>query len=142
MAQAQIALKVVINNSADEANALKRQDLIRDIGRGIGNNAAHEIAHQFLGSCCSIDALTSNDPNAAATYNNGEASGDPNPDIVNSDPAPFTGFGKDGIPIHWESTTQQALQACLAYLTIEYSAYEFSKVVPVLTELAVQAGIR
>jgi hypothetical protein len=30
----------------------------------------------------------------------------------------------------------------LAYLSIEYSAYEFSKVVPVQTEPAVQAGIR
>lgn len=62
-----------------------------------------------------MDAMTSVDSNAAATYNNGDADADPNPNVANSDPAPYTGFGKDGkTPIHWENTTRQALQACLA----------------------------
>jgi hypothetical protein len=50
----------------------------------------------------------------AGTYNNGDDDGDPNPQITNSDPAPYTGYGKDGKPIHWETTTQQALTKCLA----------------------------
>lgn len=107
MEQAQLALQVVINNAQDESKALQRQDLFQAIGRGIGNTAAHEIAHQFLGRCCSMDVLTSADPQSAATYNNGDADGDPNPQVTNSDPAAYTGYGKDGkSPIHWESTSQ------------------------------------
>jgi N-acetylneuraminic acid mutarotase len=114
MEQAQAALQIVINNAQDEANALTRQDLIQAIGRGIGNNAAHEIAHQFLAKCCSMDALTSADPNSAATYNNGDANGSPDPQVTNSDPAPYTGYGKDKTTrIHWEHTTLQALDVCL-----------------------------
>jgi hypothetical protein len=114
MEEAQVALQVVINNAQDESTALARQDLIQAIGRGIGNNAAHEIAHQFLIKCCSMDVTTSQDPNSAATYNNGDADGDPSPQVVDSDPAPYTGYGKDGkTPIHWESTTQNALAKCL-----------------------------
>lgn len=114
MKEAQAALQVVINNAQDEAVALGRQDLIEAIGRGIGNNAAHEIAHQFLIRCCSMDVLTSKDPNAAATYNNGDSDGTPNPQVADSDPAPYTGFGKDGkTSIHWESTTKDALTKCL-----------------------------
>jgi hypothetical protein len=115
MEEAQNALQVVINNPQDEARALRRQDLIQAIGRGIGNNAAHEIAHQFLGECCSMDVMTSKDANSAATYNNGDADGDPHPQVVNSDPAPYTGYGKDNAtPIHWEDTTQQALNKCIS----------------------------
>lgn len=115
MEEAQVALQVQINNSRDEAKALKRQDLIQAIGRGMGNTAAHEIAHQFLILCCSMDATISADPNAAATYNQGDADGDPSPNVPDSDPATYTGFGKDGkTAIHWESTTQQGLTRCLA----------------------------
>jgi hypothetical protein len=113
MEQAQRALQVAINNAQDETNALKRQDLIQAIGRGIGNNAAHEIAHQFLIKCCSMDVLTSDDPASAGTYNNGDADGDPNPQIINSDPAPYTGYGKSGKPIFWEDSTKKALGNCL-----------------------------
>jgi hypothetical protein len=113
MEQAQVALQVVVTNAQDESTALKRQDLIQAIGRGIGNNAAHEIAHQFLILCCSMDALISNDPGAAGTYNNGEADGDPNPKIINSDPAPYTGFGKSGKAIFWEDATKTGLGKCL-----------------------------
>ncbi|MGA8872804.1 MAG: SBBP repeat-containing protein, partial [Candidatus Acidiferrales bacterium] len=114
MEQAQIALQVNINNAQDESNALMRQDLIQAMGRGIGNTAAHEVAHQFLGLCCSMDVFTSADPQAAATYNNGDGDGNPDPSIPNSDPAPYTGYGKDGkTAIHWEDSTDKALTACL-----------------------------
>jgi hypothetical protein len=115
MEEAQVALQVVINNAQDEATALGRQDLINAIGRGTGNTAAHEIAHQFLALCCSMDVLTSQDPDAAATYNNVDADADPSPQVPDSDPAPYTGYGKDGkTAIHWENTTKQALTKCLA----------------------------
>ncbi len=113
MEQAQVALQVAINNTQDETNALHRQDLIQAIGRGIGNTSAHEIAHQFLIKCCSMDVFTSDDPASAGTYNNGDADGDPNPQIINSDPAPYTGYGKSGKPIFWEDSTKKALGNCL-----------------------------
>jgi hypothetical protein len=113
MEQAQWALQISINTAQDESNALTRQDLIQAIGRGIGNTAAHEIAHQFLLLCCSMDVLISDDSDAAGTYNNGSADGDANPLVINSDPAPYTGYGKDGTPIHWENSTKSALDKCL-----------------------------
>jgi hypothetical protein len=114
MEQAQFALQVVINNAQDETAALANQALIQAIGRGVGSNSAHEIAHQFLSACCSMDALTSKDSNAAGTYNNGDADGDPSPNVVNSDPSPYTGYAKDKItPIQWEADTLNALNACI-----------------------------
>jgi hypothetical protein len=121
--QAQNALQVMIHNAAEEASALANPDLIRAIGRGIGNNSAHEIAHQFLVLCCGMDALTSVDPNSAATYNNGDVEGDPSPAVVDSDPAPYTGYGKDKkTPIHWEDNTKKALNACLSTNYVNYGA--------------------
>jgi hypothetical protein len=64
METAQEALHVTINNAQDESVALTRNDLIQSIGRGIGNNGAHEIAHQLLILCCSMEVLISADPNA------------------------------------------------------------------------------
>ena len=48
MEQAQWALPIVLNTSQDVQNALGRADLMKAIGAGIGNNAAHEIGHQFF----------------------------------------------------------------------------------------------
>jgi hypothetical protein len=114
MKEAQEALQVVIRNAQDEKAALNNLKLIQAIGRGIGSTAAHEIAHQFLAKCCSMDVLISDDVNAAGTYNNGDADGDPSPQVVDSDPSPYTGYWKDGTtPIKWESTTKAALTKCL-----------------------------
>jgi hypothetical protein len=55
MLQAQWALNVVINSPQDLTRALKRADLIAAIGAGIGNNAAHEIAHQFFQDTSGMD---------------------------------------------------------------------------------------
>ena len=115
MEEAQIALQVIINNAQDETNALARQDLIQAIGRGIGNNAAHEIAHQFLAKCCSMDAMTSADPNSAATYNNGDANGSLTLTTRTAIPRPILVMGKyNTTRIHLgEGTTLQALDQCL-----------------------------
>jgi hypothetical protein len=48
MEMAQFALPIVLNTVQDTQNALSRIDLMRAIGAGIGNTAAHEIAHQFF----------------------------------------------------------------------------------------------
>lgn len=112
-----------INNAQDEAAALKQQSLIQAIARAIGNISAHEIAHQYLSECCSMDAKTSDDPAAGGTYNNGiKAGGTPtffdpnhpnNPYDPNSDLADYTGYGVDGQQIHWENSTKAKLAVCL-----------------------------
>jgi hypothetical protein len=90
MLEAQKALNIVINSAQDEAIAIGRTDLIDAIGRGIGNIAAHELAHQFLIKCCDMDsnpfiATNSNpdptqaDLNARGAYNAGGFSGKQDP---------------------------------------------------------------
>ena len=131
MKNAQFAVQARITNAQDEAVQVLRPDLIQAIGRGVGDTAAHEIAHQFLGPCCSMDVLTSADPNAAATYNNGSEDGDSRPTCspqlnhdcspVNSEPATYTGFGKDGrTAIHWEDTTRRVLHRCIGSGWVDY----------------------
>jgi hypothetical protein len=115
MKNAQWALPVSITNAQEETSALGRQDLIQAIGRGIGSHAAHEAAHLFLGACCRMDAvITTTDQGAAATYNHGNADGDLSPQTIDSDPAPYTGFGKNGTAIHWETDPEQKLTQCLS----------------------------
>jgi hypothetical protein len=104
----QAPYNVVINNAQDETNALQqRTDYIRAIGRAIGNNAAHEIAHQFLFSCCDMDADPGTDPNAKGTYNaKGSAPID--------DPTFWTGYWPNPlIYLHWESPALSGLGQCL-----------------------------
>jgi hypothetical protein len=122
MKNTQFALGLTINNGQDEAAALRQESLIQAIGRATGNISAHEIAHQFIGLCCGMDAHTSDDPAAGGTYNNGiKAGGTPtffdpnhpnNPYDPNSDLADYTGYGVDGKSIHWEDSVKQKLTAC------------------------------
>lgn len=109
MQEGQEALNIVINNAQDEAAALARPDLIEAIGRAIGNTAAHEVAHQFLLSCCDMDssptvATNSNpdntqpDPNARGTYNAGGS-------LPAEDPSFWLGYWPNPkIILHWENT--------------------------------------
>ena len=108
MQNAQSALKVVINNAQDENAALSNPALIQAIGRGIGNIATHEIAHQFLALCCTMDADPADDPNARGAYNAGSCSGI-------TDPSPWLGFWPNPkIELHWEQPAFDALSQCLA----------------------------
>jgi hypothetical protein len=109
MEQAQTALNISITNAQTEAAALQQTALMDAIGMGIGNTAAHEIAHQFLKHCCSMDANPSTDPNAKGTYN---ATGC----TAAADPTPWTGYwpGPPKIYIHWEAPTLTGLTQCLA----------------------------
>jgi len=82
--------------------------LIDAIGRGIGNTAAHEVAHQFLLQCCEMDALPNDkyfsnanpdepDPGARGAYNAGDFSG-------KNDPSFWTGhWPSPRIGLHWEN---------------------------------------
>jgi hypothetical protein len=95
MEQAQWALPIVLNTAQDVQNALGRADLMKAIGTGIGNNAAHEIAHQFLLELYGMD------DNSKNTYN-GQG--------CNGATASWTyGIGS----IQWESVTANALKNAL-----------------------------
>jgi hypothetical protein len=65
MEWAQWNLPVVLVTAEDAQAALSRADLMKAIGAGIGNNAAHELAHQFLLSAYGMDDNSSNTYNGA-----------------------------------------------------------------------------
>jgi outer membrane protein assembly factor BamB len=107
MENAQVALRVTINNAEDESAALRRFDLLQAIGRGIGVTTAHEIAHHFLFACCSMDADPATDPLARGTYNATGCS-------ASTDPSPWTGFWPNPIiKLHWEPPALRGLNECL-----------------------------
>jgi len=112
--QAQKALGIHPQNAEEMAIASQRRDLMESIGRGVGAIAAHEIAHQFLNKCCGMDLYTHEDSNAAATYNNASEDGDPSEQNIDSEPATYTGYGKDGTLIHWQNITRNVLNLCLS----------------------------
>ena len=90
MEQAQWALPIVLNTSQDVQNALGRADLMKAIGAGIGNNAAHEIGHQFFLKGYGMDDGSTN------TYNGQGCEGATAPWVY--------GLG----PIQWEDVTASA----------------------------------
>jgi hypothetical protein len=69
-----------------------------------------------VSQCCGMDADPVADPNSQGTYNEGgSCDGDPSTTVEKSDPAPWTGFWKDGkTPIHWEDNAAKGLQNCLS----------------------------
>ena len=75
MEMAQWALPITIMTAPQLQQALLRVDLMKAIGTGIGNNAAHEIAHQFFKD--KIAAAL--DDNSSNTYNGAECFGDKAP---------------------------------------------------------------
>jgi len=108
MENAQGAYQVPINNAQDKATALNRTDLIQAIGRGIGNTAAHEIAHHFLFLCCDMDADPQTDPAARGTFNATGCN-------ASTDPSPWTDYWPTPrINMHWEPPALQALSQCLS----------------------------
>jgi hypothetical protein len=119
MKEAQDAYHIVINSAQDEISALHRLDLMQAIGRGIGFTAAHEIAHHFLFSCCTMDADPLNpsvqnpnpeqlDPDARGAFNATGCSG-------SLDPSPWTGYWPSPkIDLHWERPALDALGQCLS----------------------------
>jgi hypothetical protein len=107
MLNAQDALQITITNAATEASALQNPNLIQAIGRGIGNVAAHEIAHQFLVLCCDMDANPTTDANARGAYNAGGCT-------ASVDPSPWLGYWPSPkLGLHWETPALQGLDSCL-----------------------------
>jgi hypothetical protein len=86
MEQAQYALAV--------QTGTPNNSLLRAIGTGIGNNAAHEVGHQLR--------LKGMDDSSVGTYNAGECSGA-------ADPSIYTGVTPQGNPIKWEDQSAQSL---------------------------------
>jgi hypothetical protein len=95
MERAQWALPILLNTAQDVQNALGRADLMKAIGAGVGNNAAHELAHQFLLSSSGMDDTSKN------TYNGRDCDGDTAPWVY--------GIGAIG----WETVTNGVLQKAL-----------------------------
>ncbi len=91
MEEAQWALPIVLATPADVQSALSRPDLMNAIGTGIGDNAAHEIGHQFFGS-----TGYGMDDGSSHTYNGQGCGGQQSPWVY--------GIGA----IDWESVTVQA----------------------------------
>lgn len=95
MQQAQWALPIELTTAQDVTNALNNRSLMKAIGSGIGNNAAHEMAHQFLLGASGMDDSSTN------TYNGLACEGDT--------AAWVYGIG----PIQWEEVTATALKNAL-----------------------------
>ncbi len=79
-------------------------NLVEAVGEGVGNNAAHEIAHQlsntFLSSGKIIHGMDLDD-SSHDTYNASDCHGAT---------APWVYTGSDGTsPIHWESDADRSL---------------------------------
>jgi len=107
MGTAQSALQIPITDARSETRALNGTALLQAIGRGVGNFAAHEIAHHFLGDCCHMDISPDDDPEARATYNAGRCS-------AAADPSPWKGFWPNPkIYLHWEAPALRPLNKCL-----------------------------
>lgn len=73
-------------------------DIAIATGMGMGNNAAHEVAHQLK-----VGGLHDGSLN---TYNGAECNGTTNPWV-------YTSYGPDQVPIHWGATSDQNLKRLL-----------------------------
>ena len=95
MEQSQWALTIMLQSSQDVQSALGNAKLISAIGSGIGNNAAHELAHQFVLQRSGMDDSSTN------THNGFNCSGSTAPWVY--------GVGS----IQWEDVTAKALAQAL-----------------------------
>jgi len=98
MEMAQFALPIALITAQDVQDALRRADLMKAIGAGIGNTAAHEVGHQFFWEKYGME------DSSISTYN-GAPGCDPR-----TAGGHFYGFG----PISWEDVTAAAWKTRLA----------------------------
>ena len=98
MMQAQHA----VNVTTATPTPTQLETLVKAIGEGIGNNAAHEIGHQLVNAFTRAQKIVAGadmDDGSVDTYNGSSC----------ADPAVFTGVGTDGLtPIHWSSNADQS----------------------------------
>jgi hypothetical protein len=92
MEMAQFALPVTLITPQDVQNALTNLSLMRAIGTGIGNTAAHEIGHQFFLLANGMEDSSTN------TYNG----------TAGCDPRAAGGYNYGFGPIQWENVTADA----------------------------------
>lgn len=78
--------------------------VLKATGEGIGNTAAHEIAHQFLSNTCGMNDQGSD----LGAYDAGSAD-------AGSDPSMYTGVGPNGQPLHWSHNTAICLVNRILY---------------------------
>jgi hypothetical protein len=94
--EAQYALNETAGNPTPE--------LLAALGQGIGNNAAHEIAHELVNAGSTsgkIVNLMDLDDSSQDTYNGADCSGSNAPWV-------YTGTS-GGVPIHWEKDAATSL---------------------------------
>jgi hypothetical protein len=97
MEMAQFALPITLITAQDVQNALARPDLMKAIGTGIGNTAAHEIGHQFF-----LDRNGMEDA-STGTYNG----------AAGCDPRTAGGYDYGFGTITWEAVTFNAWKSAL-----------------------------
>jgi hypothetical protein len=104
------------NNMSDAQYAVNQTNgnptgtLLQAIGEGIGNNAAHEIAHQLKNLFSRFPVVNGMgmDDSSIDTYNGSGCDGSKQPWV-------YTGFGTDAnkTPIHWGDAADQSLMNIL-----------------------------
>jgi hypothetical protein len=102
MEQAQWALKN--GNLTNSLGVFVNDSLIRAIGTGIGNNAAHEFGHQF-----NIVGMDDPPSGPSGTFNGGDCGGDDNPLIYTTKKA----SSSDGSTIQWREDARKSLRKAL-----------------------------
>jgi len=88
LTEAQFALNLEDTNLSQNTGSPSFASLLKAIGEGIGNTAAHEIGHQFLDNLCGMN----DNPNLLGVYNGGSAD-------AGNDPSMYTGIGPNGQPL-------------------------------------------
>jgi hypothetical protein len=82
-------------HAINETNGMPTPELLRAIGEGIGNNAAHEVGHQLVNRFAQSGKIVSGidmDDTSTDTYNGGSCDGSQAPWV-------FTGVGANGTSI-------------------------------------------
>jgi hypothetical protein len=104
LTQAQFALNLQDTDLSATTSSPNFTGVLRAAGEGIGNTAAHEIAHQFLDMLCGM----TDDPNRVGVYDGGSADS-------GNDPSMYTGVGPNGQAIHWSRDTAICLVNKILY---------------------------
>ncbi len=105
LTQAQFALTLEDVDLSSATSSSSFVQVLLATGEGIGNTAAHEIAHQYLANTCGMN----DDPRKTGVYDGGSAD-------AGSDPSMYTGAGPNGQPLHWSGDTAK----CLAQKLLTY----------------------
>jgi hypothetical protein len=98
LTQAQFALNLQDTELSLTPSSPLFATVLQSTGRGLGNTAAHELAHQVLDVLCGMN----DSPGKVGVYDGGSAD-------AGIDPSMYTGVTLDGQPIHWSGETAKCL---------------------------------